>query len=240
MHVHSNWSYDGHLPLTALAVLFRQRRYDAVFMCEHDRGFSTERLNAYREECADASAGGALLIPGIEYADPEDRVHVPVWGPVPFVGEAVSTGALLDAAHGHGGVSVLAHPVRRDAWRVFERSWLERASGIEVWTRKWDGWAPNPWALREAAAHGLVGTVALDLHRAGQTFPLSMELELAGPATAEACVNAIGEGRCRARIGRVDVARLGTGLSAAAARRAERIRRPLWRRAGNVRDKLVS
>jgi hypothetical protein len=240
MHVHSEWSYDGHLPLNELASLFRRRRYDVVFMCEHDRGFNAERWRAYGEACAHASAEGALLIPGIEYADPEDRVHVPVWGAVPFLGEGVATSALLDAAREHGGVSVLAHPVRRDAWQVFERAWLELASGIEIWTRKWDGWAPNRWALREAAAHGLVGTVALDLHRSAQTFPLSMELDLDGPPNAVACVNALGEGRCRARIGRVDVAHLDGALTGSAVRRAERLRRPLWRAARKLRDKLVS
>lgn len=42
--------------------------------------------------------GGALLIPGAEYADAEDRVHVPTSGPVPFLGEAMPTSQLLEAA----------------------------------------------------------------------------------------------------------------------------------------------
>lgn len=181
-HVHSEWSYDAEIPLTEIAELFRGRHCQAVFMCEHDRGFSAERFQAYVAACREASlVGGPLLVPGIEYASPDDRVHVPVWGPVPFLGEGAPTTELLRAVDAHGGAAVLAHPVRRDAWQVFEPEWLALSKGIEIWTRKWDGWAPNRRACRMAAEAGLVGVGALDLHRAHQLFPLSMELQLEGP-----------------------------------------------------------
>ena len=178
-HVHSEWSYDAEIPLAQIAELFRDRRCEAVFMCEHDRGFDAARYEAYVEACRKASLPeGPLLVPGIEYASPDDRVHVPVWGKVPFLGEGVETTELLRAVDAHGGAAVLAHPVRRDAWRAFEPEWLALSKGIEIWTRKWDGWAPNPRACRMAAEAGLVGVGALDLHKAHQMFPLSMELEV--------------------------------------------------------------
>jgi hypothetical protein len=228
-HVHSEWSYDAKLPLAEVAALFRRHNYDAVFMCEHDRGFDPDRLAAYVAACAQASAAGPLLIPGIEYADPNDRVHVPVWGPVPFLGEEVPTGRLLAQVAEHGGAAVLAHPVRRDAWEVFDPAWLGLCTGIEIWTRKWDGWAPNPGAVRLAADHGLVGVAALDLHRPGQTFPLAMQLQLAQPPGVaeplgvEAYVQALRQRRCRAMIGRLPAAPLTGGALGAAARVIERI-----------------
>lgn len=237
VHVHSDWSYDGHLPLPELAQLFRRHGYDAVFMCEHDRGFTPERMEDYVAACRRASAGGALLIPGIEYADAEDRVHVPVWGAVPFLGEGVPTGDLLWSVRAHGGVSVLAHPVRREARQVVDQRWLELCTGIEIWTRKWDGFAPNPQAVRWARAHGLVEIVSLDLHRRNQTFPLAMELELAGPLAVAACVEAIQRGSCRPLIGPVPVAHLSAGVAAPVARLLERLRRPVWRQARRVRDR---
>jgi hypothetical protein len=238
--VHSEWSYDARLPLNEVAALFRRERYDAVFMCEHDRGFSRARLLEYAAACAQASTAGPLLVPGIEYADPDDRVHVPVWGGVPFLGEALPTGRLLAEVADHGGVSVLAHPARRNAWEVFEPQWLERCTGIEVWTRKWDGWAPNPHACRWAAEHGLVGVAALDLHLARQTFPLAMELQIVPPLSGEACVEALRRGRCRAMIGGVPAARLSSGPLARAAGTVERVRRPTWRLAGRARRRLSS
>jgi hypothetical protein len=237
-HVHSEWSYDAKLPLAEVSALFRRQRYDAVFMCEHDRGFDPDRLEDYVAACERTSADGPLLIPGIEYADPEDRVHVPVWGPVPFLGEGVPTGQLLRRVAEHEGVAVFAHPVRRDAWERIDPAWLELFTGIEIWTRKWDGWAPNQRASRWAAAHDLVGFGALDLHRPGQTFPLVMELEIDdAPLTVQACVEALRMGRCQARIHGLRVAVLTGGALGAAARAVEALRRPVWRRARLTRER---
>jgi hypothetical protein len=242
-HVHSEWSYDAQLPLEEIAALFGKERCDAVFMCEHDRGFDAARLEEYVAACTAASVAGPLLVPGIEYADPHDRVHVPVWGAVPFLGEGTPTTELLRAVAAHDGAAVLAHPVRRDAWRVFEREWLELSAGIEIWTRKWDGWAPNPRACRLAQEHGLVGMAALDLHNPGQMFPLTMELQIDAPGdedplSVEACVAALREGRCRALIGGRPVAPLTHGGLGAAARNVERVRRPVWRQGRRVRERL--
>jgi hypothetical protein len=236
-HVHSEWSYDAELSLAEVAALFRRLRYDAVFMCEHDRGFSPDRLDEYVLACERASVDGPLLIPGIEYADPEDRVHVPVWGPVPFLGEGIPTGELLTAVAKHDGISVFAHPVRRDAWQSIDPAWLELFTGIEIWTRKWDGWAPNPRACQWAAAHELVGFGALDLHRPGQSFPLAMELEIDdAPHTVEACVGALRQGRCEVRIHGLPATALTGGVLGRAARAVEALRRPVWRRARLTRE----
>lgn len=239
-HVHSEWSYDAKLPLAEIASLFARNHYDAVFMCEHDRGFSVERLHAYRDACAAASAHGAQLIPGIEYADPQDRVHVPVWGPVPFIGEGVPTTRLLSTVRELGGVSVLAHPVRRDACEIIDPDWLSLCTGIEIWTRKWDGWAPNRRACEWASSAGLLGIAALDLHHARQLFPLAMELELADRLSVDACVDALGQRRGHAVIHGLPADALVHGGLGQAAQAIERVRRPVWRTARGVRERLAT
>ena len=235
-HVHSEWSYDAKLPLSELSSLLGHQGYDAVFMCEHDRGFSPGRLREYVAACEEASAEGPLLIPGIEYADPEDLVHVPVWGPVPFLGEGVPTRQLLRTVAQHGGVSVFAHPVRRDAWQSIDPEWLKLFTGIEIWTRKWDGWAPNQRASQCAALHDLVGFGALDLHQPGQSFPLAMELEIDASLTVSGCVEALRQGRCQARIHGLPVSPLTDGALGRTARAVESLRRPVWRRARLTRE----
>jgi hypothetical protein len=237
-HVHSEWSYDAKLTLEEVAALFRRHRYDAVFMCEHDRGFSAERLRAYAAACERASVEGPLLVPGIEYADAEDRVHIPVWGPVPFLGEDLPTTRLLQATAESNGVSVLAHPRRRDAWEIVDPAWLTLCTGIEIWTRKWDGWAPNRRACAWAADAGLVGVGALDLHSPGQMFPLAMELQIATALSVEACVDAFRQGRCRAVIGGLPAAPLTRGGLARTAGAVERLRRPVWRTGRRARERL--
>ena len=145
-HVHSQWSYDGSWSLDALSARFSLRGYRLLMMTEHDRGFTADRLKQYREACSQASSNKILVMPGIEYSDATNRVHVLVWGPVPFLGEGLPTSEMLEAVHAANGLAVLAHPSRREAWKSFEPSWADRLLGIEVWNRKYDGWAPSQTA----------------------------------------------------------------------------------------------
>src|SRR5208337_4178720 len=136
-HVHSAWSYDGSWTLDALSKKFSNRGYRVLMMTEHDRGFSEARLCEFREACAKASAEKILVLPGIEYSDSENRIHVLVWGQVPFLGEGLPTGEMLEKVRAARGFAVLAHPSRRDAWKSFEPAWSDRLLGIEVWNRKY-------------------------------------------------------------------------------------------------------
>jgi hypothetical protein len=196
-HVHSEWSYDGSWKLEELAEFFSGRGYRAVMMTEHDRGFSERRWKEFRESCAKASSEQILLVPGIEYSDPENRVHVLIWGSVPFLGEGLSTKAVLQAAHAAGGFAVFAHPSRREAWKLYEPEWAHYLSGIETWNRKYDGWAPcksAPELLEKSRALPFVG---LDFHTIRQAFPLGMMLEIESKISESSILDALRSGRCQ-------------------------------------------
>ncbi len=138
-------------------------------------------------------------MPGMEYSDPENRVHVLVWGRIPFLGEGLSTWAMLDAVKSEGGLAVLAHPSRRAAWECFEPRWADRLLGIEVWNRKYDGWAPGdtaPGLLERARAVPFVG---LDFHTARQSFPLAMALDVQGPIDEVSILDCLKARRCAPR-----------------------------------------
>jgi hypothetical protein len=198
-HVHSKWSYDGSWSLEDLRTKFRRRGCRVLMMTEHDRGFTAGRLVEYREACAQASSGKILVVPGIEYSDATNRVHVLVWGPVPFLGEGLPTSEMLEAVKAADGLAVLAHPSRRDAWKSFEPSWSEQLLGIEVWNRKYDGWAPSqtaPALLRTASAVPFVG---LDFHTQRQSFPLTMTLDIQGDVSEETVLESLRSRRCYAR-----------------------------------------
>jgi hypothetical protein len=199
-HIHSDWSYDGQWSLPALAAKFERRGYRILMITDHDRGFSESRHREHREACLLASSERLLVLPGIEYSDAANMVHILVWGSVPFLGEGVPTLDLLKAVEAYHGVAVLAHPSRREAWRLIEHEWADYLLGIEVWNRKTDGWAPSPVAPQLIEEASLVPFVGMDFHDLNQLFPLTMEIDTAdSPLDEDLVLESLRRRRCRAR-----------------------------------------
>ncbi len=198
-HVHSKWSYDGSWTLEALSAKFSRRGCRVLMMTEHDRGFTVTRLKEYRAACLQASSDKILVLPGTEYSDAENRVHVLAWGPVPFLGEGLPTSEMLEAVRSAGGLAVLAHPSRKDAWKSFDAYWAERLLGIEVWNRKYDGWAPSKTSPTLLKSSGAIPFVGMDFHTQRQSFPLTMALDLDQNITEETVLECLRARRCYAR-----------------------------------------
>ena len=199
-HVHSNLSYDGSYTLEALSDKFSRAGYRVVLMTEHDRGFSPERLCQLRQLCDAASTKDLLMIPGIEYSDALNQVHILVWGDVPFLGENLPTGETLRRVKEAGGVAVFAHPCRRNAWQCFEPSWGEVLAGIEVWNRKYDGWAPSRIAQNLQRSVGAIPFVGLDFHTQRQSFPLAMAMDIDSTVSERAVLDCIRARRVNPRV----------------------------------------
>jgi hypothetical protein len=192
VHVHSTWSYDGRLTLDEVARTLAGLRYDAVMMCEHDTDFDAARWEEYRAACARAGAGQIALIPGIEYGDADNTVHVPVWGAREFLGDRRPTLDLLKDARAAGAAAVLAHPDRRRAHELVTDEWLSLVAGVEVWNRKYDGVAPSRsgLALLERAPNA-VPTLGLDLHARKQLFPFWLRLPAHRPLDERGVADAL-------------------------------------------------
>jgi hypothetical protein len=198
-HIHSEWSYDGKLPLPKLAAEFGRHGYRVLLMTEHDRGFTEARLHEYREACAQASTREILMVPGIEYSDADNVVHILVWGPVPFLGEALPTAEVLEKVNATGGIAVFAHPSRKEAWRKFDPRWSSsKLLGVEIWNRKTDGWAPSQTAAPLIQGTSLLPFVGMDFHTQRQFFPLATELEIQSPITETSILECLKSRRCRA------------------------------------------
>ena len=173
LHAHSEWSYDAAWPLKRIAQLFGSLGVRAVLMSEHDTGFDPSRFTEYRAACADASTARCTLIPGIEYSCPDNDVHLLTWGLDTFLAEHRPVSETLQRVREAGGVSVLAHPNRRDVWRRYDPTWTELLSGIEVWNRKSNGIRPCRKALDLVHATGLPATIGCDFHRLRNLYPLT-------------------------------------------------------------------
>ena len=107
--MHSEWSDDGSWPLRRIARTFTRLGYDVALMSEHSRGFTAAKWLEYADACQEASSDQLLLVPGIEYGDEDDVVHIPVWGNVPFFGEGLPIGRLLPEVSAAGGIAMWAH-----------------------------------------------------------------------------------------------------------------------------------
>lgn len=224
-HVHSDWSYDGTWSLSKIATTFARLGYDAVLIAEHDRGFDADRWSRLRAACRHNSTPSLLLVPGIEYSDPSNSVHVPVWGDIPFLGEGLPTQELLSRVQDAEAFAELAHVGRRDVWRMVEPEWLHRLGGVELWNRKYDGYAPNEHAaslLRQRC--DLVPFVSLDFHTARQLHPLAMVLELNGDLSEAHVLDALQSRRAGPSAFGIPAVRLADGVAWPALRGVERTR----------------
>lgn len=188
LHAHSVWSYDGHWTLPEIARTFGRLGIDAVMMTEHDTGFEPARFSEYRAACAAASTPRCTLIPGIEYSCPDNDVHLLTWGLSDFLAEHRPVMETLQGVQERGGIAVFAHPIRRDAWRLFQPDWVPYLAAIELWNRKSDGLTWGPEAAELIAQTGLPATVGMDFHRARHFYPLLNRFDLPGDKDLEAAL----------------------------------------------------
>jgi len=198
-HAHSEWSYDGSWSLKDLRDKFSQRGSRILLMTEHDRGFTPQRYAEFRQACTEVSSSQILVVPGMEYSDADNRVHVLVWG-VPFLGEGLPTSEMLEAVRVANGVAVLAHPSRKNVYMDFDPYWADRLLGIEAWNRKYDGWAPSKTAPALLQSGNSIPFVGLDFHTDRQSFPLAMALDLPSSTITEGTVlDCLRARKCSAR-----------------------------------------
>jgi hypothetical protein len=227
-HIHSEWSYDAEWSLGDIARAFRRRRYDVVLMSEHDRDFTEQRWKDYQQACEDASTDGILLVPGIEYEDADNVVHTPVWGTdIPFFGVGRCTLELLRAANSEGAVAVMAHPWRRNAVSRYHPDWAPLLSAIEIWNRKYDGFAPHRQASDITNQYGLQPFVSLDFHTGRQFFPLAMTVQIEAVPSPPAIIEAIRRGRCHPEFLGLSALRFTGGMEGATLRALEAVRREI-------------
>lgn len=199
VHIHSDWSDDAKYSLNEIAEIFTARGCHAILLADHDHSLDDQRWSDFKAACSEASDDRILLVPGVEYQDQHNKVHVPVWGlDLPFFGRSLPTLDLLHAVSDAGGLAILAHPRRREAFEAARAEWWPLLSGIEIWNRKYDGISPNRDSAELCSAAGLTPFVSLDFHDKRQLFPLVMQVELAGPCTIESVLRQLRRGQCTA------------------------------------------
>jgi hypothetical protein len=74
---------------------------------------------------------------------------------------------------------VLAHPWRLNSISRYQPEWAPLLSAMEIWNRKYDGFAPHREVIEFADREGFAPFVSLDFHTRHQFFPLAMSISLA-------------------------------------------------------------
>lgn len=237
-HVHSDWSYDGTWSLEKLANMFGRLGIRVLLTSEHEHGFDEARWASYRSACEKASTDRLKIIPGLEYNDKTNSVHILVWGNIPFLGAEQETDNLLRRVTDFGGVAVFAHPSCKQAWKKFDRSWTKHLFGVEVWNRKFDGFVPSQKGLEILSSYdGMLPFVGIDFHCKRQFFPLLMAMELDGGITEQAVLESFFERQCYPLVCGLPLSHVTDGVGAIAVEWMERVRKNLLRMARAVSGK---
>ena len=159
-----------------------------------------------------------------------------MWGDIPFLGEGLETTELLDRVTHAGGVAVLAHPGRANVIRRIEQKWLHQLAGIEVWNRRYDGFAPNRDVADLLRQHPqLLAFSSLDFHTARHFHPLAMVFALDDGISEQTLVSAMRARRTRPTAFRLSALHFTREPAWSAIRGVERGRRATLARARRVK-----
>jgi hypothetical protein len=224
-HVHTEWSDDSPWSILRIVRALKLAGFGGALVCDHDRGMTDGLWSSIKRECRRITHHtGFVVIPGVEYQDPDHVVHMPVFGDGPFYGRSPRIAELLSAARSDGAATVFAHPSRRDAWSVFEEAWVPDLAGIEVWSRKYDGLRPNEWALAASAHYGLASFVSLDFHGPRQLYPLAMLATFSRTPSQDDALAALRGGGLRPSALGIGPERFGAGILGSTSVAAEKAR----------------
>jgi len=220
VHVHSSYSFDSSTTLAEVKTLARGKGLSFVIQTEHSNEMTLDSHRRYLEEARGLADDRFFMLPGVEYATADNRIHVLVLGVDAFWEDLRLCPAdrlveLLGRVRSAGGLSILAHPERADAIDRLPAGALGSIDGIEVWNGKTDKLGPSPRGILEAMrrrrrGERVLALAGLDLHRPADHVPVGIETERA-PAGESDLLAMIREARFRIYAGpiRWDASRCG-------------------------------
>lgn len=178
LHLHSTFSRDGALTVAELTAFYRQNNYQFVAITEHSEDLDGKSVERFLEQCREQTNKRFCVIPGLEFSFGE--CHILGIAAVTPVRQRNPLEAIRTIRH-CGGVSVLAHPIRRD-WKCPPQI-LRALDAVEIWNVGYDGkFLPSARALGGFAAMGrvnpdLLALVGHDLHRRESFYDVAIQMD---------------------------------------------------------------
>jgi hypothetical protein len=180
LHIHTDFSHDGELPLATVAQLYRDRGFHFIGITEHSQDMDEQKIVALRQQAESLSGAGFRIIPGIEYSC-KDALHIVGVGCDRILNTA-NPARLVRDIRAAGCFAVLAHP-RRIHWDC-SPDLTAVLNAVEVWNVRYDGkYLPSPQALdffnrMKALNPKLLAAVGDDVHGPGGFYPLSYHMSV--------------------------------------------------------------
>jgi hypothetical protein len=168
VHVHSDYSHDGHDSLERLRELALARGMGFVGLTDHAEDFTAERFSRYVAHCASLSDDRVTLIPGLEFRFQGYRgLHLLAFGLGAWI-EPRTPAEFMTVARTAARWTMLAHPVLCH-YEVPDEV-RDGVDAIEVWNASYNTrYLPDPQAIRllhewRQRRPAVVGVAGLDQH----------------------------------------------------------------------------
>lgn len=167
-HFHSNYSYDGELSLEEIISFAQKHNCKFVVLNEHINNFTQEKYKELVTNCQRLSNENFCLLPGIEFACWDNKVHVLALGIKDIIFED-DLKKILNFVETQDGLAIIAHPHRKEALSLV-RKFISKFNGIEIWNVREDGKGipkyKNIKLLKELRnkKYDLLGFGGLDFH----------------------------------------------------------------------------
>ena len=189
-HLHSRYSYDGQIPLQEMAPMLKEKGYSFGLMSEHaydrakKRFLTREEFQKFIEDCRRYSSPDFLLVPGLEFACYDNKVHL-LTTPLPraFSLEGLDTAPkILETARRENALAFLVHPFYGKAHARLTAGEFSALDGFEIWNynyqRKLGPSAPEYFKSVEWLKRGNSRAIAgLDLHRKEDLADISIKIK---------------------------------------------------------------
>lgn len=215
-HVHTTHSFDGESSVGELVNFCKENRFDFVCVTDHADLMDEESVRRFGRDCDAHSGNGVKIIPGLEYAFPQDEgVHLLCVGIREPVREKRIRRA-VDEVRRMGGLSIVAHP-SRNGYRIPEEI-VTAIDGIEVWNAAYDSrYLPDTgslelWMSVRKRNPGVMAYTGQDMHDVQWFREVYLELDRELPAGEYELIEQLRKG-CFRGMGRYTSVRAGAAPS---------------------------
>jgi len=175
LHLHTDLSHDGTMPIDQLASFLKSKGYDFIAITEHSYDVDYEAMRGLADKAEALSSDDFIIIPGLEYRCHDD-IDIMGFGVIEPC-EHETPGEVITHIRDRGGVAVWAHPSFRDY--PTEKHWLEKLDGAEIWNQIHDSrYMPRTRSVNRfnelrKVNSGLLAYCGLDMHRPDNFFFIS-------------------------------------------------------------------